>query len=264
MFAGTRSLSCLHPCYERFVSRGQTDTCRLACEREPHFVSTTLVYTEYVYPPLLSASVSSESIYHLVQVFRLPRARAAAIRGQSYFGGRHESPLQTSTFLHRACSCGFARPIVLLLGKRRLLYCFRWRRCSLYSSSFVRGCCTPESFVHRTSDRFHFCTAKRAKDRIKGQDRRTRMSYSGGFKEEYDLEDDEEGEEEGQGGEMKTVNDHCILLIDARPNMFEPLNDDGDVRPNTKNTNAERRGDKLREGATSAITKCLRSVQNKI
>lgn len=55
------------------------------------------------------------------------------------------------------------------------------------------------------------------------------MSYSGGFKEEYDLKDDEEAEEDG-GGEMKTVNDHCILLIDARPNMFEPLNDDGDVR----------------------------------
>lgn len=53
------------------------------------------------------------------------------------------------------------------------------------------------------------------------------MSYSGGYKDEDDLHDDEEEEE---GGEMKTVNDHCILLIDARPNMFEPLNDDGDVR----------------------------------
>lgn len=56
-----------------------------------------------------------------------------------------------------------------------------------------------------------------------------RMAYSGGYadKEEDDLKADEEEEE---GGEMKTVNDHCILLIDARPNMFEPLNDDGDVR----------------------------------
>lgn len=65
------------------------------------------------------------------------------------------------------------------------------------------------------------------------------MSHSGGFKEEYDLNDDGDGDEEveGEGGEMKTVNDHCILLIDARPNMFEPLNDDGDVRDDqTKET----------------------------
>eukprot|EP00752_Nemacystus_decipiens_P005093 g4622.t1 len=54
------------------------------------------------------------------------------------------------------------------------------------------------------------------------------MSYYGGFKEEYDVDDGDE-DEEGEGGEMKTVNDHCILLIDARPNMFEPLNDDGDT-----------------------------------
>ena len=54
-------------------------------------------------------------------------------------------------------------------------------------------------------------------------------SFSGGFKEDFDLNDEDE-EDEGDGGEMKTVNDHCILLIDARPNMFEPLNDDGDVR----------------------------------
>lgn len=39
---------------------------------------------------------------------------------------------------------------------------------------------------------------------------------------------DIDGEEEG--GEIKAVNDHCILLIDARPNMFESLNDEGDVR----------------------------------
>lgn len=62
------------------------------------------------------------------------------------------------------------------------------------------------------------------------------MSYSGGFKEEYDLNDDEEEAEDGEGGEMKTVNDHCILLIDARPNMFEPINDDGDVRKENRNT----------------------------
>lgn len=53
------------------------------------------------------------------------------------------------------------------------------------------------------------------------------MSYSGGYKEEDDDLDNEEGEE---GGEMKSSNDHCIILIDARPNMFEPMNDDGDVR----------------------------------
>lgn len=53
------------------------------------------------------------------------------------------------------------------------------------------------------------------------------MAYSGGFKEEDD-ELDMEGEEEG--GEIKAVNDHCILLIDARPTMFESFNDEGDVR----------------------------------
>ncbi|CAB1118397.1 unnamed protein product [Ectocarpus sp. CCAP 1310/34] len=52
------------------------------------------------------------------------------------------------------------------------------------------------------------------------------MAYSGGFKEEDD-DLDIDGEEEG--GEIKAVNDHCILLIDARPNMFESLNGEGDT-----------------------------------
>lgn len=56
------------------------------------------------------------------------------------------------------------------------------------------------------------------------------MSYSGGIKEEDDDLDFDGEEEEGPGGEMKSSNDHCILLIDARPNMFEPWNDKGDVR----------------------------------
>jgi len=55
-----------------------------------------------------------------------------------------------------------------------------------------------------------------------------RMPYAGGYKEEDD-DLDNDGEEE-EGGEMKSANDHCILLIDARPNMFEVVNDDGDVR----------------------------------
>ncbi len=54
------------------------------------------------------------------------------------------------------------------------------------------------------------------------------MPYYGGYKEEDDDLDNDEEEEEG--GEMKSANDHCILLIDARPNMFEVINDDGDVR----------------------------------
>lgn len=51
------------------------------------------------------------------------------------------------------------------------------------------------------------------------------MSYSGGYKEE----DDDLDNEEEEGGEVKSSNDHCILLIDARPSMFEPMTDDGDV-----------------------------------
>lgn len=56
------------------------------------------------------------------------------------------------------------------------------------------------------------------------------MAYSGGFKEEDDDLDFDGEESNGQGGDMKPSNDHCILLIDARPNMFEPWNGEGDVR----------------------------------
>lgn len=59
------------------------------------------------------------------------------------------------------------------------------------------------------------------------------MSRSAGYyrQDDDDVFDDdlEEGEEDGQGGHIRSSNDHNILLIDARPNMFEPMDAAGDV-----------------------------------
>ena len=74
------------------------------------------------------------------------------------------------------------------------------------------------------------------------------MPYSGGYyKEEDDDLNDEEEEEEGGAGEIKSANDHCILLIDARTNMFEVVNDDGEVRNinmHTRSRKTRREGEK--------------------
>lgn len=58
------------------------------------------------------------------------------------------------------------------------------------------------------------------------------MSYSGGYGREWgddDLNEDGEEEEEEGGGHVRSRNDHNILLIDARPNMFEPMDASGEV-----------------------------------
>lgn len=57
------------------------------------------------------------------------------------------------------------------------------------------------------------------------------MSYSGDYGKEGgddDLHDGDEEEEEGDG-HVRSSNDHNILLIDARPNMFEPMDAFGEV-----------------------------------
>lgn len=61
------------------------------------------------------------------------------------------------------------------------------------------------------------------------------MSYSGGYGREGgddDLKDEGEEEEEEGDGHVRSSNDHNILLIDARPNMFEPMDASGEVSHN--------------------------------
>lgn len=53
--------------------------------------------------------------------------------------------------------------------------------------------------------------------------------YSRGDEDDEFNDDVEEEDDDGKGGVVRSSNDHNILLIDARPNMFEPINDAGDV-----------------------------------
>ncbi|CAM9259428.1 unnamed protein product, partial [Laminaria digitata] len=58
------------------------------------------------------------------------------------------------------------------------------------------------------------------------------MSYSGGYGREGgddDLNDEGEEEEEEGDGHVGSSNDHNILLIDARPNMFESMDSSGET-----------------------------------
>lgn len=60
------------------------------------------------------------------------------------------------------------------------------------------------------------------------------MSYSGGYKREEhdDVKDDEAFEEDEDGaheGHARSRNDHVILLVDARKNMLETMNEYGEV-----------------------------------
>lgn len=60
------------------------------------------------------------------------------------------------------------------------------------------------------------------------------MSYSGSYmREEHDgIKDDEVFEEDESGdheGHARSRNDHVILLVDARKNMLETMNEYGEV-----------------------------------
>lgn len=60
------------------------------------------------------------------------------------------------------------------------------------------------------------------------------MPYPGGFEDREDEDDfNEEEEDDGHGGYIRSANDHVILLVDARKNMMEQMdqnaNDDSGV-----------------------------------
>lgn len=56
------------------------------------------------------------------------------------------------------------------------------------------------------------------------------MSYSGGYGRDYVDDDLNDDVEEGEGdGQVRSSNDHIILLIDARTNMFEAVDASGTV-----------------------------------
>lgn len=63
------------------------------------------------------------------------------------------------------------------------------------------------------------------------------MPYNGGYDNVDEDELNDELEDDGQGGHYKAADDHVIVLVDARKNMFQTMHDNDGVRPSLRGRN---------------------------